>query len=151
MQLLGSSKQGPEKQRSLVGIGPFIEYGVEGYDISESLQKSYLFKVDDGRPQIIDRNSTHPINTLVSSYHKIQRLTGTFVRDPECSTGLRLLSENECKAIMGYPSSFLFPVSRTQMYRQLGNSVAVNVVKAVACELKIALQREKNESLHPQL
>ena len=36
------------------------------------------------------------------------------------NTGLRLLSENECKAIMGFPLDFKFPVSRTQMYRQMG-------------------------------
>ena len=33
---------------------------------------------------------------------------------------------------MGFPKSFKIPVSRTQMYRQMGNSVAVPVVKLVA-------------------
>ena len=33
---------------------------------------------------------------------------------------------------MGYPKSFKVPVSRTQMYRQFGNSVAVPVVKVIA-------------------
>jgi DNA (cytosine-5)-methyltransferase 1 len=33
---------------------------------------------------------------------------------------------------MGFPKSFKIPVSRTQMYRQFGNSVAVPVVKAIA-------------------
>jgi len=94
------------------------------------LQDVYLFKVDDGRPQIIDSSSDEPVKTLVASYHKIQRLTGTFVRDGE--TGLRLLTANECKAIMGFPKSFKIPVSRTQMYRQMGNSVAVPVVTEIA-------------------
>lgn len=70
---------------------------------------------------------------MVSTYHKIQRLTGTFVRDGE--TGLRLLSQNECKAIMGFPKDFKIPVSRTQMYRQMGNSVAIPVVEAIAAEI----------------
>jgi DNA (cytosine-5)-methyltransferase 1 len=70
---------------------------------------------------------------LVASYHKIQRLTGTFVADGP--TGLRLLSTNECKAIMGFPKSFKIPVSRTQMYRQMGNSVAVPVVRLVAFQM----------------
>ena len=47
-------------------------------------------------------------------------------------TGLRLLTENECKAIMGYPRDFRIPVSRTQMYHQFGNSVAVPVVEKLA-------------------
>jgi DNA (cytosine-5)-methyltransferase 1 len=70
------------------------------------------------------------VKTLVASYHKIQRLTGTFVHDDE--TGLLLLSQNECKAIMGFNKGFKVPVSRTQMYRQFGNSVAVPVVTEIA-------------------
>jgi DNA (cytosine-5)-methyltransferase 1 len=36
---------------------------------------------------------------------------------------------------MGFPKSFKIPVSRTQMFRQMGNSVAVPVVRLVAFEL----------------
>lgn len=113
-----------------VNIGDYLEKNIQGYSISHHLQTSYLFKKDDGKPAIIDQNSKGAIKTLVSTYHKIQRLTGTFVRDGE--TGLRLLTTNECKAIMGFPSDFIIPVSRTQMYRQMGNSVAIPVVKAIA-------------------
>lgn len=111
-------------------INKFIEENISGYSISKHLQGTYLHKVDDGRPEIIDKNSKIQVKTLVSTYHKIQRLTGTFVKDGE--TGLRLLSENECKAIMGFDKDFIIPVSRTQMYRQMGNSVAIPVVQAVA-------------------
>jgi len=112
-------------------IGKHIEVNADGkYSISEHLQKSYIFKHDDGRPKIVNITSEGPVKTLVSSYHKIQRLTGTFVSDGP--TGLRLFTENECKAIMGFPKDFKIPVSRTQMYRQMGNSVAVPVVEAVA-------------------
>jgi len=111
-------------------IGPFIESGIQDHSITKHLQKVYLFKKNDGRPQIVDKSSDFPVKTLVASYHKIQRLTGTFVHDDE--TGLRLLSENECKAIMGFKKGFKVPVSRTQMYRQFGNSVAVPVVTVLA-------------------
>lgn len=120
----------PPGSDSFKGIGGFVRTGVEGYSISRHLQDVYMFKKDDGRPQIIDRASDFPVKTLVASYHKIQRLTGTFVRDGE--TGLRLLTADECKAIMGFPKSFKIPVSRTQMYRQMGNSVAVPVIKVLA-------------------
>ncbi len=113
-----------------VDIGDYLESDVSGYSISEHLQKSYLFKKDDGRPKLIDKNSKGPVKTLVSSYHKIQRLTGTFVKDGE--TGIRLLTAKECKIIMGFPEDFLIPVSRTQMYRQMGNSVVVKVIDAIA-------------------
>jgi DNA (cytosine-5)-methyltransferase 1 len=124
----------PKGTRSDVFIGQFIETGVEGYGISEHLQKTYIFKKDDGKPAIVSPDSRIHIKTQVASYHKIQRLTGTFVRDGK--TGLRLLTENECKAIMGFPPHFVFPVSRTQMYRQIGNSVAVPVITAIAKEIQ---------------
>lgn len=127
----------PTPLKRVVGIGKFVETGITDRSISKHLQKVYIFKVDDGRPEIIDSKSNFPVKTLVASYHKIQRLTGTFVNDGP--TGLRLLSENECKAIMGYPKSFKVPVSRTQMFRQFGNSVAVPVVKSIASELMICL------------
>lgn len=120
-------------------IGDFIETDVIGYSISEHLQKSYLFKKEDGRPTIIDKNTKGHVKTLVSTYHKIQRLTGTFVRDGE--TGVRLLTPKECKAIMGFPDDFIIPVSRTQMYRQMGNSVVIKVVTEIANEIDKALSK----------
>lgn len=125
-------------------IGEVLEQDVTGYSISEHLQKTYLFKVDDGRPTLVDKNSTGPIKTLVSTYHKIQRLTGTFVKDGE--TGIRLLTTNECKAIMGFPENFVIPVSRTQMYRQMGNSVVVPVVTKIAEQITLALRNAKQKS-----
>lgn len=117
-----------------VDIATILEDNPAGYSISEHLQKSYLFKKDDGKPQLVDKTSSGQVKTLVASYHKIQRLTGTFVKDGE--TGVRLFSELECKRLMGFPDDFIIPVSRTQMYRQMGNSVAVPVIKAVADAMK---------------
>jgi DNA (cytosine-5)-methyltransferase 1 len=124
-------------------IGNFLESNIEGYSISERLQKGYLQKLDDGRPKILTKDSKGPAKTLVASYHKIQRLTGTFVKDGP--TGLRLLTENECKALMGFPKDFKVPVSRTQMYRQFGNSIVVPVVSAIAKELKPFIIKGKKE------
>ena len=136
----------PNKNKTKVGIGSYVEKHKTGYNISRHLQGSYIFKKDDGRPQIIDKYSEFPVKTLVSTYHKIQRLTGTFVKDGE--TGLRLLSENECKAIMGFPKDFIIPVSRTQMYRQFGNSVAVPVVSKIAKEIRSTiLNATKNKAV----
>ncbi len=120
----------PEGNTQHVGIGQFVEKDAKGPSISKHLQESYIFKKDDGHPEIIDENSDFPVKTLCASYHKIQRITGTFVKGGD--TGLRLLTENECKAIMGYPKEFKVPVSRTQMYHQFGNSVAVPVVEKLA-------------------
>ena len=37
--------------------------------------------------------------------------------------------------MMGFPKSFKMPVSENQAMKQLGNSVAVNVVKAIATKI----------------
>ena len=128
----------PRPRNKKIGIGKFVENGRSDLSITKHLQKVYIYKIPDGRPEVITPKSDFPVKTLVASYHKIQRLTGTFVADGP--TGLRLLSENECKAVMGYPKSFKVPVSRTQMYRQFGNSVAVPVVKAIAKAMIIHLE-----------
>jgi DNA (cytosine-5)-methyltransferase 1 len=132
----------PVGDKEPVGIGRYVETGVSGYEISEHLQNVYIYKRDDGRPQVITPRSNEPVKTLVSTYHKIQRLTGTFVADGP--TGLRLLTVNECKAIMGFPLSHQFPVSRTQMYRQMGNSVAVPVVEEIAKAMVAVLTLNSN-------
>lgn len=118
----------PLKQSGEIFIESVLEHGVKGYSISKHLQSSYLFKKEDGKPQVVNHNSKVLAKTLVSSYHKIQRLTGTFIEDGE--TGLRLLTVNECKGLMGFPQKYIIPVSRTQAYRQLGNSVAVPAIQA---------------------
>lgn len=132
----------PQEPNIKKPISNILEENVQGYDISKHLQKTYLFKKSDGKPQIVDKNSDIQVNTLVSTYHKIQRITGTFVKDG--ATGLRLFSKNECLKLQGFPSDFEMPVSRTQMYRQLGNSVSVPVVKVIADEMKRALE-ESNQ------
>ena len=129
----------PKPSQSKVAVGPYIERNVIGHSISKHLQEVYIFKKDDDRPEIVSRGSKQPVKTLCASYHKIQRLTGTFVSGGE--TGLRLLTKNECRAIMGFPDWFEIPatVSRTQMYRQFGNSVAVPVVKRIATQMSRVL------------
>lgn len=125
------------KKQVRVPICDILERNPKGYTISKHLQENYLFKKNDGKPQLIDLDSKIQVNTLVASYHKIQRLTGTFIKDGE--TGVRLFSELELKRLMGFPDDFIVPVSRTQMYRQFGNSVAVPMIQAVAKSMKEAL------------
>ena len=132
----------PVPPNETADLGDILEEGVTGYEISDHLQKTYLFKKDDGRPILVDKNTKGPMKTLVCSYHKIQRLTGTFVKDGP--TGIRLLTQNECKAVMGFPKDFKIPVSRTQMYRQMGNSVVVKVVAAIAEQVVKSLRSQKS-------
>lgn len=53
------------------------------------------------------------------------------------------LTPKEGKIMMGFPEDFSFPVSKTQAMKQLGNSVAVNAVKATAREILTYLEDNK--------
>lgn len=126
----------PKGQTKKVYLKDILEENVEGYAVSEHFQAFHLFHNETA--QVVDNQSKVIAKPLVSSYHKVQPLVGTFVKDGE--TGVRLLSENECKSLMGFYRDFMFPVSRTQMYRTLGNSVVVTVVEAIGKEMILKIK-----------
>lgn len=55
------------------------------------------------------------------------------------SLGLRTLTVRECARLQGFPNNFIFPVSNTQAYKQLGNTVSVPVVTATAKNIHLSL------------
>ncbi|WP_337244689.1 DNA (cytosine-5-)-methyltransferase [Luteimonas sp. gir] len=48
----------------------------------------------------------------------------------------RRLTPRECARLMGFPDSFIIPVSDTQAYKQFGNSVVMPVMREVARVMK---------------
>jgi DNA (cytosine-5)-methyltransferase 1 len=52
---------------------------------------------------------------------------------------VRRLTSAEGKVMMGFPANFEFPVSETRALQQLGNSVAISAVQAVAEKILSAL------------
>ena len=58
---------------------------------------------------------------------------------------VRRLTVAEGKMMMGFPKSFLFPVSRSQAMKQLGNSVAVNAIETVGKNLSMVLEKQKTK------
>ena len=74
--------------------------------------------------------------------YSVKGCTPTFVvsaRGPAGSTEayyingrVRRLTPYEVKRIMGFPDNFIFPVKEGRIYQQLGNSVAVPVVRMIA-------------------
>lgn len=51
----------------------------------------------------------------------------------------RHITVEEAKRLMGIPKGFYFPVSVSQSFKQLGNSVAIPVVKAIAAQIHESL------------
>lgn len=77
--------------------------------------------------------------------YSIKGLAPTFVANSRDVAGgtesyyidgrVRKLTPDEAKRIMGFPESFIFPVPEARAYEQIGNSVAVPVLKAIARQI----------------
>lgn len=97
---------------------------------------------------LVDRNSIAA--TLSARYYKDG---AEILIQQEKGLNPRKLTPRECARLMGFPDEFVIPVSDVQAYRQLGNSVIVPVVEAIArtmlpC-LKPRRSLDKALSLHP--
>lgn len=69
-----------------------------------------------------------PSHTLVARYYK----DGKECLIPQEGRNPRLLTPRECARLQGFPEDFILPRSRSAAYRQMGNSVAVPVLKRIA-------------------
>lgn len=63
--------------------------------------------------------------------------------------GVRKLTIKECARLQGFPISFTFPVSKTQAYKQLGNTVSVPVITLIAKNIYACLDRVEDIYFHP--
>jgi len=60
------------------------------------------------------------------------------------SDAIRKLTPREALRLQGFPNSYKIAVSKTSMFRQAANSVPVNVIKAIALQMKKSLQEKKS-------
>lgn len=79
--------------------------------------------------------------TLSARYHK----DGSEILIKQRNKNPRRLTPRECARLMGFPETFIIPVSDTQAYRQFGNSIVVPVVEIIAKE--VVKQVSKNHSI----
>lgn len=49
------------------------------------------------------------------------------------------MTPREWARLQGYPDDFVLPLADTHLYKQLGNSVTVNVIEAIAKKIKDVL------------
>ena len=53
----------------------------------------------------------------------------------------RVITIDEARQLQGFPADYVFPVSNTQAFKQLGNSVAVPAIKATAEQILQVLKK----------
>ena len=59
--------------------------------------------------------------------------------------GIRKLTPREWARLQGFPDSFRLELADTHLYKQFGNSVTVNVVEAIAKEIKGVLDNVRQQ------
>ena len=73
---------------------------------------------------------------LLQSMHKMHR-AGVDNYVTYSRGKIRKLTPRECLRLMGFRDDFVIPVSDTQMYRQAGNSIVVDVLIALLKQMDI--------------
>jgi DNA (cytosine-5)-methyltransferase 1 len=76
--------------------------------------------------------------TLSARYFK----DGSEVLIPQKNMNPRKLTPRECARLMGFPDSFIIPVSDNQAYKQFGNSVIAPLVELVGTNVVSALSKK---------
>jgi DNA (cytosine-5)-methyltransferase 1 len=110
--------------RKSILIGKIIDKVIH-YDFVNSKQLSGI-------------NGTYRLFSYESQIYST--LTASGMNDKiEVGTEIRTLTVDEMKMMMGFHDDFKFPVSKTQAMKQIGNSVAVDVIKAIGTQIIKAL------------
>jgi len=78
------------------------------------------------------------VNTISARYYKDG--SEVLIDQSELGKNPRLLTPRECARLQGFPDNFIVDaVSHGQIYKQFGNSVCINVVRAVAKSMREAM------------
>ena len=105
--------------------GDFVSQDIEKYFLSESV-KDYVLSTGTknfcSRPEV-DLEIARPLLSTMAKMHRAG-VDNYITR----GSRLRKLTPRECLRLMGFPDSFKIVVSDTQMYKQAGNSIVVDVL-----------------------
>tara|TARA_Y100001935_G_C17296786_1_gene506582 strand:- start:567 stop:1742 length:1176 start_codon:yes stop_codon:yes gene_type:complete len=119
--------------------GDFVQVkksNIKKYILSDKVKKYVLSSGTKGfysKPEI-DLEIARP---LVSTMHKMHR-SGVDNYISLKKGKIRKLTPRECLRLMGFPDTFEQVVSDTQLYRQTGNSIVVNIIIALLKEIDIS-------------
>jgi len=124
----------PEITGSYPKLGSILEQNVpDKYTLSDNLWQTLLKHAERHKNKgngfgfgLFTENDTS--RTLTSRYCN----DGSEILISQEGRNPRRLTPRECARLMGFPDSFVIPVSDTQAYKQFGNSVVVPVVERIA-------------------
>lgn len=117
-------------------VGDILEENViDRYTISDKLYSGHLERKQKHKDKgngfgfsVFDEQSPYT-NTISARYYKDG--SEALINQGEARNP-RMLTPRECARLQGFPEEFIIPVSRSQSYKQFGNSVTVKVIDEVA-------------------
>ncbi len=78
------------------------------------------------------------VDKRLTNFEPITHIKGEVNHD-----GIRKMTPREWARLQGFPDDFKFDLADTHMYKQFGNSVTVNVIEAIAKEIRKVLENEQ--------
>ena len=118
----------------------------EKYTISDKLWAGHQRRKEEHKRKgngfgysIFNANSEYT-STISARYYK----DGSEILIEQENKNPRKLTPREAGRLQGFPNSFKIPVSDTQAYRQLGNSVAIPVIEALAKNIFKEISKYEN-------
>ncbi len=125
-----------------------LSFYYDKYDIYKILKKEIQKRntIYQWRRKYVRENKSNVCPTLTANMgtggHNIPLIKDRF--------GIRKLTPRECAKFQGFPEKFILPkeLSNCHLYKQIGNSVSIPVVKKIAKEMKKCLNTKTNYSNH---
>jgi DNA (cytosine-5)-methyltransferase 1 len=127
----------PEPPRTAVKVGDILERKVDAkYVLSNKLWAGHKRRLREHRK----RGNGFGYSLFTRDSPRTSTISARYYKDGSeiliATTGNpRKITPREAARLQGFPESFVIPVSDTQAYKQFGNSVAVNVISAIAKEM----------------
>ena len=125
----------------------------EKYTISDKLWSGHKRRKEEHKKKgngfgysIFNHDSVYT-STISARYYK----DGSEILIEQKNKNPRKLTPREAARLQGFPDSFKIPVSDVQAYKQFGNSVSVPVIRAIATQIKLALQSPRKVYILKQL
>ena len=133
----------PKPTNKNTSVGSILENKVdEKYTISDKLWAGHKRRKEKNKILgrgfgygLFDKNSPYT-NTISARYYK----DGSEILISQNNKNPRKITPREAARLQGFPDTFKIPVSDNQAYKQFGNSVAVNVIEAIAKQIKKSIQ-----------
>lgn len=136
----------PKPPKTPVKVGDILERRVDAkYVLSNKLWSGHKRRLREHR----ERGNGFGYSLFTPRSPRTSTISARYYKDGSeiliaTSGNPRKITPREAARLQGFPESFIIPVSDTQAYKQFGNSVAVNVVSAIAKEMLKLLPKSKS-------